>query len=147
VLLQIIFLIYPYFDIGVNALKGQYYYCPTYCTHVQYSTVCTIHFSSTQLTYDLLGIYWQLRNGNIKMAIAAPFKLGWKMCGIVAYNRHFIILRDCTIQYKALGDLTFEYSSYCHFLNNRRATDQIAKCWSVSWVLLVYDAEWLTPSL
>jgi len=60
------------------------------------------------------------------------------MCGVVVYNIHFIIFRDfiifrnCIIQHKALGVLTFEYISYSHFLNDGRTTDQIAKCLSVS---------------
>jgi hypothetical protein len=54
------------------------------------------------------------------------------MCGVVAYLIHFIIFRDCKIQHKALGGIIFEYISYCHFLNDGRTTDQIAKFLSVS---------------
>ena len=54
------------------------------------------------------------------------------MCGVVAYNIHFIIFRNCVIQHKALGDLTFEYISYSQFLSDGRTTDQIAKFLNVS---------------
>ena len=60
------------------------------------------------------------------------------MCDVLTYNIHFIKFRDfimfrnCIIQHKALGDLTFEYTSYSHFLNDGRTTEQIAKCLRVS---------------
>jgi len=70
------------------------------------------------------------------MAIVVHFKLGVK--NVWCSNTHFIIFRDfiifqnCIIRHKALGDLTFEYISYSHFLNDGRTTDQITKLLSVS---------------
>jgi hypothetical protein len=66
------------------------------------------------------------------MAIAAQCMPGVKNVWCSSHHIHFIIFRDCIIQHKALGGITFEYIPYYHFLNDGRTNDYIAKFLSVS---------------
>jgi hypothetical protein len=118
---------------------------PVQFTAPMYSIVKFALFISVVLSWLMIYMVFNDNCASVKFKWLLLYILSmvWKMCGIAAYNIHFIMFRDfiifrnCTIQHKAFGDLTSEYISYSHFLNDGRTTDQMAKCLIVSWVLMV----------